>query len=201
MRQIMTGAATCLSLLALGALVTGCCGPAVNYPYDREQFDTSVYRIGAGDVLRIAVWGNNQLTGNATVRPDGQITMPLIGEVEAAGRAPEELRQEIARRLTRYIEGEPNVAVTVVTVNSYRVYVTGRVAQPGEFTPATPVTVLQALALARGWTEFADVDHIVVMRRDDNGVRRIPFVFTAVVECGQVEQNITLISGDTVVVP
>lgn len=200
MTQIIAKAAACLSLVVATAAISGCCGPTVNYPYDREQVEAGAYRVGPGDVLRVSVWGNDQLTGNTTVRPDGQMTMPLIGDVQAQGRTPQEIQTDIRERLVRYIEA-PNVAVSVAQVNSYRIYVTGRVNQPGEFTPDTPVTVLQALALARGWSEFADTDQIIIMRRDSNGVRRIPFVYTAVVECGRVEMNLQLISGDTVVVP
>jgi polysaccharide export outer membrane protein len=199
--RILRWATSLAAVAALAALAAGCCGPSVNHPWDRERFEAGAYRVGAGDQLRIAVWGNRELTGLVTVRPDGQITMPLVGDVAAAEHTPDEIRADIARRLTRFLEGEPNVSVAVNQVNSYRVYVTGRVNQPGEFSPESPITVLQALALARGWNEFADVDRIVIMRRDPNGTRRIPFVLTAVVECGALEQNITLLPGDTVVVP
>ncbi len=201
MKRIVGPAASIAALFGIAVLAAGCCGPRINYPWDREAFESGAYHVGDGDQLLISVWGNRELTGTVTVRPDGQITMPLIGEVDAGGRTPDEIRQDVTRRLSRFLEGSPNVSVAVSQVNSYRIYVTGRVNQPGEFTPESPVTVLQALALARGWTEFADVDHIVVMRRDENGTRRVPFVFTAVVECGALEQNITLLPGDTIVVP
>lgn len=188
-------------VLGIAAIVAGCCGPTVSYNYEAESARTGAYRVGNGDVLRISVWGNSQLSGPATVRPDGQITLQLIGEVQAAGRTPTEIQQDIARRLVRFLKGEPNVTVTVAEVNSYRVYVVGRVNQPGEFTPDTPVTVLQALALARGMNEFADSNHIVVLRRDETGTRRIPFVHDQAVKCGAVEMDITLVTGDTVVVP
>jgi polysaccharide export outer membrane protein len=181
-------------------VLTGCC-PSVSYDYSAETSRTGAYRVGEGDVLRVSVWGNQQLSGSATVRPDGQITLQLVGDVQAAGRTPSEIQQEISRRLVRFLKGEPNVTVTVAQVNSYRVYVVGRVNQPGEFTPDSPVTVLQAIALARGLTEFADPDHIVVMRRDESGVRRIPFVYCQAVKRGRVEMDITLATGDTVVVP
>jgi polysaccharide export outer membrane protein len=190
-----------VAVCAAAVLIVSCCGPAVSYDYAAETARTGSYRVGPGDVLRVSVWGNRQLSGPVTVRPDGQITMQLIGEIEAAGRTPNEIQQEVARRLVRYIEGEPNVTVTVAEVNSYRVYVVGRVNQPGEFTPDTQVTVLQALALARGLNEYADPNHIVVVRRDDAGTRRIPFVYNAAVKCGRVEMDITLLTGDTVVVP
>ena len=179
----------------------GCCGPNVNYDYAAEASRTGTYRVGAGDVLHISVWGQSDLSGNVTVRPDGQITLALVGEVQASGRSPTEIQQEIARRLERFVKTSPNVTVTVAQVNSYRVYVMGRVNQAGEFTPDSPVTVLQALALARGLNEY-DPNHIVVVRRDeDGGVRRIPFVYTQAVKCGRVEMDITLSTGDTVVVP
>ena len=201
MARISTWLPGVLGACLLGAWIAGCCGPAVSYDYAGERARTGTYRVGSGDVLRVAVWGNRPLSGPVTVRPDGQITMQLIGELPAEGRTPQEIQQEIARRLVRYIEGEPNVTVTVAEVNSYRVYVVGRVNQPGEFTPDTPVTVLQALALARGLNEYADPNHIVVLRRDDAGTRRIPFVYNAAVKCGRVEMDITLLTGDTVVVP
>ena len=182
-------------------LVASCCGPNVSYDYAGETARAEAYTVGRGDVLRISVWGNDQLSGNATVRPDGQITLQLVGEILAAGRTPSDIQRDISRRLARYLKNEPNVTVTVTEVNSYRIYVMGRVNQAGEFTPDTPVTVLQALALARGLNEFADDDHIVVVRRDDEGVRRIPFVYKQAVKCGRVEMDITLINGDTVVVP
>lgn len=181
-------------------VIDGCC-PAVTYDYSAETSRTGTYRVGEGDVLRVSVWGNQQLSGSVTVRPDGQITLQLVGEIQAAGRTPTEIQQEISRRLVNYIKGERNVTVTVAQVNSYRVYVVGRVNQPGEFTPDSPVTILQSIALARGLTEFADPDHIVVMRRDESGVRRIPFVYCQAVKQGRVEMDITLINGDTVVVP
>ncbi len=200
MRQILLWGCACLFIVLGARAVTGCC-PSVSFRYDELEAATGAYRVGAGDILRILVWGNNQLTGNATVRPDGLITLPLIGEVEAAGRTPSEVQQDISRRLVRFLKNEPNVTVTLAEVNSYRIYVMGRVNQPGVFTPDSPVTILQALALARGLTEFADPNHIVVVRRDDSGVRRIPFVYCQAVERGQVQMDITLMTGDTVVVP
>jgi polysaccharide biosynthesis/export protein len=198
--RVITRGCVVLGAVFVAGFMTGCCGNGINYPYEREAFEQGSYRVGTGDVLHISVWGNNQLTGNTTVRPDGQMTMPLVGDVQAEGRTPEEIRDDLRQRLVRYIEA-PNVAVSVAQINSYRIYVTGRVNQAGEFTPDTPVTVLQALALARGWNEFADTDHIVVMRRDESGTRRIPFAYDEVVQCGRLEMNIVLRSGDTIVVP
>jgi polysaccharide export outer membrane protein len=189
-----------LAIAALAIELAGCC-PAVSYDYSAEAQRVEAYRVGEGDVLRVAVWGNRELSGPVTVRPDGQITLPLVGDVEAAGRTPTEIQQQISRRLVTFLKGEPNVTVTVAQINSYRVYVVGRVTQPGEFTPDSPVTVLQAIALARGLTEFADPDHIVVLRRDANGTRRIPFVYCQAVKRGRVEMDVILATGDTVVVP
>lgn len=192
----------CLVFGSAVLVVQGCCGPNINYDYAAENARVGTYRVGPGDVLRISVWGNPELSGNANVRPDGQITLTLVGEVQAAGRTPTEIQQEISRRLARFVKTDPNVTVTVAQVNSYRVYVMGRVNQAGEYTPDAPVTVLQALSLARGLDEYADPDHIVVVRRDEGGtVRRVPFVYTQAVKCGRVEMDITLMTGDTVVVP
>ena len=200
MRRTLKSSCVLVALFVTAILGSGCC-PWVNYDYSAEAQRTGAYRVGEGDVLRVAVWGDNQLSGTSTVRPDGQITLPLIGDVEAGGRTPPEIQEDIARRLVSYVTDRPRVTVTVVEINSYRVYVVGRVNQPGEFTPNSPVTVLQALALARGLDEFADPDSIIIVRRDENGVRRIPFIFCQAVQRGHVEMDITLMTGDTVVVP
>ena len=194
---------TRIMLSATLLLAAACGSTTANFDYSQEaaQPADAAYSIGAGDVLQITVWQNADLTSRVTVRPDGYITMPLVGDVRAEGLRPTQLQEEITRRLTRYLTAAASVTVAVVEINSYRIYVLGQVANPGEFRPRAAVTVLQALSLAGGLTRFAQADEIVIVRRDRNSVRRIPFNQTEVVEGGRLEENIQLRTGDTVVVP
>jgi polysaccharide export outer membrane protein len=195
-------ARACLFLAMLLALLTlTACSAAPRYPFETERRVTATYTVGAGDVLQVRAWKNDALSQRVTVRPDGFVTLPLIGDVTASGRNVEAIAGEIARRASRFYTEMPVVAVEVAELHSYRVYVLGEVARPGELTPRGPITVLQALALAGGFTRFAAPDGVVIVRRDGHGERRIPFGYRAVVEKGDLEQDLTLETSDTVVVP
>ncbi|AKT39872.1 polysaccharide biosynthesis/export family protein [Chondromyces crocatus] len=189
-----------IALLA-GAALAGCGGSMPKFDYDAERKATSKYSIGPGDILEVRAWNNDALSARATVRPDGYITVPLVGEVLAAGRTAIDIANEVANRAEKYYTQKPVVSVEVAELHSYRVYVVGEVARPGEFTPTAQVTVLQAIALAGGFSRFADPDDIVIVRRDSFGERRIPFPYSRVVEDGQLRANLPLQSNDTVVVP
>jgi len=191
-------------IVAAVALLAAACGSTTaNFDYSQEAARPadSAYSIGAGDVLQITVWQNADLTSRVAVRPDGFITMALVGDIRAEGLRPTQLQEEITRRLTRYLTAAASVTVAVVEINSYRVYVLGQVANPGEFRPRAAVTVLQALSLAGGLTRFAQADDIVIVRRDRGNERRIPFSQSEVVEGGRLEENIQLRTGDTIIVP
>lgn len=192
------------NVLATAALLLVACGSTTagfDYTPEAAQPADAAYSVGPGDILQITVWQNADLTSRVTVRPDGYVTMPLVGDIRAEGMRPTQLQDEITRRLTRYLTAAASVTVAVVEINSYRVYVLGQVATPGEFRPRGAVTVLQALALAGGLTRFAQPDGIVIVRRDRRGERRIPFSQSEVVEDGRLEENVQLRTGDTVVVP
>ena len=150
----------------LTAVGCGGSGSASNYPYfDRERDPRNQpYVIGVGDRLAINVWKDEELSTEAFVRPDGTVTVPLIGDVKAARRLPEELRKEIKQRLDRYVK-DAIVTVAVTEVNSYSFTVTGNVAQPGVFTNRSWVTVSEALALAGGPNRYGDASEVVVIRR------------------------------------
>jgi polysaccharide export outer membrane protein len=164
--------------------------PAVREP------SSAAYRIGLGDTLRVAVWKEPELTGEVTVRPDGMITMPLLGDVEAAGRSPGQLATRLASELERLVES-PRVTVSV-TATSARIYVVGQMLRPGEFPLSGRMTVLKALALAGGFKDFARPESIVIVREDQTV---IPFNYKRVAEGKDVSQNILLAAGDTIVVP
>ena len=187
--------------LSLLFLASGCGSslPAGDCPAPRAEAGDA-YTIGAGDILQITVWQNADLTSRVAVRPDGMITMPLAGEVPAAGRRPNQVQEDITRRLARYLTTPASVTVTAAEINSYRIYVLGQVTNPGELRPRAAVKVLQALALAGGVTRFADPDSIIVVRHGARGQCRLPFSMSETVEEGRLEENFILESGDTVFV-
>jgi polysaccharide export outer membrane protein len=181
------------------ALALPACAPAPRYNWNAES--AIGYRIGPGDQLHVVVWKHDELSTQAGVRPDGAISLPLVGDVSATGRSASEIAADVQNRLHRFYQDDPPVTVQVQEVKSYKVYVIGEVQKPGEYAPSHEVTVLMGLSLAGGFTRFADADRIVIVRRDARGERRIPFDYSAVVGRGQLEQNISLELGDTVIVP
>jgi polysaccharide export outer membrane protein len=147
-------------------------------------------------VLEISVWKEPQLSTTAPVKPDGKIAVPLAGEVEAAGKTAKELEGELTRRYAERINS-PTVSVVVKELNASRVFVLGEVAKPGAYPMHGALTVVQALALAGGLTEFADDDAIVILRRGDKGQQRLKLDLDDAEGSSAVE----LVPGDTVVVP
>jgi polysaccharide export outer membrane protein len=164
------------------------------------EVDPSSYRVGPEDVLEISVWREDAMKKEALVRPDGGLSYPLIGEVQAAGKTVLEIRNEITRRLEPFIP-EAAVSVAILKVGSQRVYVIGKVNKPGEYPIGRYVDVLQALSMAGGLTPFADGNEIRVMRREDGRQIVLPFEYGRVVRGQKLEQNIQLRGGDVVVVP
>ena len=158
------------------------------------------YVIGPEDVLGIVFWREAEISGDVTVRPDGRITVPVIGELTATGLTPEQLRREIQTQATKYIN-DPNVTVVVRTINSRKIFVTGRVADPGTFDMRSAVTVMQAIALAGGLTDYADPKNITVLRKRGAQTQVLKFNYRDVAKGKNLEQNIALLPGDTVVVP
>lgn len=187
-------------ILVLAALASACAARPF-YDFAAERKATRAYTVGPGDVLEVRAWKNEALSQRVTVRLDGYITLPLIGDVLAGGRPVEAIAQEIVGRASKFYNEAPVVAVEVAELHSYRIYVVGEVSKPGEFTPRGQVSVLQALALAGGFTRFAAPNDVVIVRRDALGERRIPFAYGRVVNGGDLEQDLPLQSNDTVVVP
>jgi polysaccharide export outer membrane protein len=187
-------------LVVLGALlVTLGCAAAPTYNWAAER--AAGYKVGPGDVLRVNVWKHEELSQQVTVRPDGAFTLPLAGDIVAVGKNSDEIAHDVAQRVHKYFQDQPPITVQVVEVRSYKIYVVGEVQRGGEFTPNHQVTVLHGLSLAGGFTRFADENRIVIIRHDARGERRIPFDYEAVVSKGDMQQNLLLQSGDTVVVP
>jgi len=160
---------------------------------------TSDYIIGADDVLHISVWKEPDLSETLPVRPDGKISMPLLGDVDAAGMSPTDLGKSITEKLKKYI-ADPRVTVVVNAMNSQRVFVTGEVNKPGAINLLPHMTVLQALASA-GFTQFANLKAIYLLRNENGRQQKLPFNYKEVVKGNHPEQNIPLKPGDTIVVP
>jgi polysaccharide export outer membrane protein len=156
------------------------------------------YRLGPGDKLRIEVYKDAQLSQSVQIRPDGKITLPLVGDVEASGRTPIELRDTIAKSLKEYITS-PTVTVIVVEALASQVYVMGEVSHPGPLPMHGPTTILQALAMAGGFKEFANTKDVRVLRPTATGVQTLKFNYKDAIN-GDVKPFF-LRSGDTVIVP
>src|SRR4051812_24393728 len=167
--------------------------PAATAPAIAEE-----YRLGAGDKLRIEVYKDAQLSQSVQIRPDGKITLPLIGDLDATNRTPIELRDTITTSLKEYMTN-PVVTVIVVEATAATAYVMGEVYHPGSVNLQAPLTVLQALALAGGLKDFADAKNIKILRKTASGVQTIAFNYKEAVK--STKAPIYLRPGDTVVVP
>jgi len=159
----------------------------------------SDYVIGADDQLKISVWNEANLSETVPVRPDGKISMPLLNDVDAAGLTPTQLKDSITEKLRKFIS-DPRVTIVVLAMNSRRVFVTGEVNHTGPMALLPHMTVLQALAQA-GFTQFANVKGIYLLRTENGKQSRIPFNYKEVVKGNRPEQNVQLKPGDTIVVP
>ena len=158
------------------------------------------YLLGPEDVISVSVWKDEHLTKEVVVRPDGMVSFPLVGDVPAAGRTVEDLRLDIAKRLSRFIPN-PNVSVSLTKLLSYRIYVLGRVTKPGEFMVGHHTDVLQALSLAGGLTPFAAENDIKIMRRVNGEELVFEFRYGDAKKGKDLKQNILLQRGDVVMVP
>ena len=158
------------------------------------------YQLQPGDVLQVSVWKEQELQSEVIIRPDGGISFPLAGDLQAAGRTVDQLRGELEKRLRRLVP-EAAVYVTMKIPQGNRIYVIGKVNKPGDFVLNRPTDVMQALSLAAGATPFADVNDIRVLRRIDGKQASIPFHYSEVERGRNLRQNIMLQGGDTVVVP
>lgn len=159
------------------------------------------YVIGPTDVLAIDVWRDPEVSQVEEVLPNGRITLPLIGEIQASGKTPERLQSEIERKLSAYIH-DPSVTVIVRQANSMRFNIIGQVERPGSYSLGSQMTVLDAIAVAGGFQEFAKTAHIYVIRQERNGsMERIRFNYKKAVHGNKRFLDLKLKPGDTVIVP
>ena len=158
------------------------------------------YTIGTDDILIIIFWQEKEMSGEVTVRPDGKISLPLLNEIDASGKTPEQLRIAIEESARKFLQ-EPAVTIVVKQINSRKVFITGMVGKPGPYTLTAPTTVLQLIATAGGLMEFADREHIVIVRTENGRPASYRFNYKEVIQQKKLAQNIELRAGDTVVVP
>ena len=172
--------------------------PPKDAPRPAAAEDTN-YRIGVEDLLGISVWRDQDLTRDVPVRPDGRISLPLLQDIEAAGKTPKELADEIQKRLKEYLSN-PSVTVIVREVNSLKAYITGEVVKPGAVLLRSPVRLLQGISMVGGLTPFGGRSGIVVYRKTPTGEKVIALSYKDIVTGRKPQDNLLLEPGDTVVV-
>jgi len=158
------------------------------------------YEIGPEDLLEIFVWKEKDLQREVLVRPDGWLTFPLVGNVSAKGKTAQQLQDEIATRLRKYIP-DPNVSISVKKVAGYKIFIIGKVNKPGEFVVGRYIDVIQALTLAGGLTPFASESNIKILRKENDKETVLLFDYSDVRKGKELQQNIMLKSGDVIIVP
>ena len=157
------------------------------------------YVIGASDVLTITVWKEPTLSGSLLVRPDGMVSVPLLGDVQASGMTPLQLADQISTKLKKYIQ-DPNVSVVLTQINSKKVYLLGEVAKKGPMEMTPGMTLLEAISSAGGLTDYANTKKMYILRDDAGKHEKIPVHYKEALK-GDSELNLVLKSGDTIVVP
>lgn len=159
------------------------------------------YKVGPGDLLAVHIWKEPDLSRNVLVRPDGKLSMPLIGEMMVKDDTVTQLKTKLTAEYQKYINN-PEITVTVQEARSHRFNVVGQVQRPGSFVITQPTTVLDAIALVGGFRDFAKTKKIYVLRAQADGTtKRLPFDYNKVLKGQNWEQNVQLQSGDTIVVP
>ena len=173
---------------------------SIVFPNRASSQESSPYLIGATDVLNIYVWKEPDLTQDVTVLPDGKITFPLIGEIQAQGRTVTELKKDISDKLKDYVTA-PEVTIVVREVNSRRIYTLGKLTSPGIYPLVPGMTVLQALSTAGGFTEWASKKEIILLRNENGKEKIIRVNYKKIVKGEDFRQNVKLKADDTIIVP
>jgi polysaccharide export outer membrane protein len=181
----------------MGTLLIAC---ATAPPPVSQEVPEREYLLGPEDVLEVSVWKEEDLSKQVTIRPDGKISLPLIGDIQAEGTSAAALAEQIKQALTDYVDA-PTVTVSVIEINSLKIFIQGEVNEPGAYDLKTNYTVLQALSLAGGFTEWAKKDEIVIFRKQGGQVINIPVNYEKLISGKAPQQNVYLERGDTIVVP
>lgn len=172
---------------------------AVSPAADTQALKDS-YIMGPEDVIEVAVWKEPDVSRVVNIRPDGKISLPLINDIQAAGLTAEELKEKIREALSSYLDA-PNVSVTVQQINSLKIFIQGEVTAPGVYLLKSNYNILQAIALARGFTTWAKKDKIVVFRKNGDQIITIPVNYQKIISGEDPAQNINLQRDDTILVP
>jgi polysaccharide biosynthesis/export protein len=192
-------------LLFLWGVLSVAAGCASSGAFDYSQEPDprrQEFVIGVGDVVRINVWHMPDLSVDARVRPDGTVTMPLVGDLKASGETPSALRSRLETALKEYVKDESaKVTVAISEVHSYQFTVVGKAERQGSFSAQSFVTVTEALALAGGPNRFASLSHVVLIRPSSGGPRRIPIDLEAIYSGKRPEMNLVIMSGDMLYLP
>ena len=162
--------------------------------------DSDRYVIGAEDVLYIHVWREETVTKTVSVRMDGKISIPLVDEIQAAGLTPLQLKEKLTERLKQFIEN-PNVTVVVMEANSFKVYISGQISKPGIYRLRSDTTLAQIISMAGGLTEWANQKKIIIIRKENGKEKRFTINYKKIVKGEDLDSNIILKSGDTIIVP
>lgn len=158
------------------------------------------YQIGPEDMITVSVWKEPELSAQVAVRPDGKVSLPLLGDVQAAGMTPLALSADVTEKLKKFVEG-PNVTVVVNQINSRKYFVMGEAAHPGVFPLFSNITILQAISVAGGFNQYANVKGIYLMRMVNGQTVKYPFNYKEVIKGNAQQQNLALRPGDTIVIP
>jgi polysaccharide biosynthesis/export protein len=177
-------------------LFLSCMNPGQSIAADKPD----IYLLRSGDTILVSVWREETLQRQVVVLPDGSITFPLIGRVEAIGLSAQEVEQSIAVKLKKYLP-DPNVSVVIVGIDGNRAYVTGKVIHPGSLIINGPITVLQAISIVGGLDRFADEGGIKIIRAKSDGQEVLPVNYKDIISGKNISTNIQLKAGDTLVVP
>lgn len=197
MKRVLMMAVAAILLVAAATAQFNTAGATTEKP--KAAADAATYVIGPADVLSITVWKEPSLSSTLPVRPDGMISMPLLNDVQAAGFTPMKLAESITSKLKKFIQ-DPQVSIVMTEVNSKRVYLLGEVGKPGPVPLISGMTVLQVISSAGGLSQFANSKKIYVLRNENGVQRKIAFNYKQALK-GEINQNISLQAGDTVVVP
>lgn len=194
----------------LGTLVFAVCAPIVHSQQKEVVFknqvraeagiDNNQYIIGAEDVLYIHIWKEEALSKTVPVRIDGKISLPLVDEIQAAGLTPLQLRDVLAQRFKEFVDS-PNVSVMVMEANSHKAFITGQIKNPGVYRLRTETSILQIISLAGGFTEWANQNEIIILRKEKGQEKRIIVHYKKIISGEDLSLNILLKSGDTVIIP
>jgi len=202
--RLVVFAASCLPFAAVAAEAlsqTANVAPTASEPAAKSaEVIPPGYVIGPEDVLSIVFWREKEMSADVVVRPDGKISLPILQDVYAAGYSPEELRTRLVELASQYLE-DPNATVVVKEIHSRKVFITGEVSKPGSYPLIGDMNVLQLIAHVGGLLEYADAKNIVVVRVENGQERRLKFNYKDVVRGKNINQNVTLKPGDTVIVP